>query len=91
MKKQTEQYPETVQTFVTDKGVKITVRRPILPPEERERRENRIKQAMCKLYENCRKAGIPWPGDPGYEEYEAEQKRLAAERSKPKRKKQKAV
>ena len=73
MKKENDQYTE--ESFVTETGVHVTIRRPILTPEERKRREDRIRKALCKFYEECRKHGIPWKGDPGYEEYVADYNR----------------
>ena len=85
-KQDTDQYTE--ESFISPTGVHITVRRPILTPEERKRREDRVKQAMCTLYEECCKQGIPWPGDPGYDEYKAELDRKRQEQTKrPRRKK----
>lgn len=87
--KHEEEYPYTEETIMTEHA-RITICRPILPPEERERRQNRIRQAMLRLYEHCLENGIPWPGDPGYDEYVAEQNRLKEE-AKQKPKNQKAV
>lgn len=54
----------TSKTYTSSSGVIVTVRHPILTPEERERRENRIKAAMCRLYEECVKQGVEWPTTP---------------------------
>ncbi len=51
----------TSKTYTSSTGVIVTIRHPILTPEERERRETRIKKAMCQLYEECVKQGVEWP------------------------------
>ena len=87
-KKDTDQY--TVETFVHPSGVQVTVRHPILTPEERKRREDRAKKALCHFYEEVRRLGLPWPGDPGYEEYMAEQQRRREEAEAARRKARKS-
>lgn len=89
-----DNYPYTETTVICDNGAKVIVRRPILPPDERERRENRIRQAVIRLYDHCRENHIPWPSDPEYDAYVAEQERLEAERRKaarPKKSKKSSV
>lgn len=56
-----DEFPYTETSYFTEQGVQITVRRPILPPEEHERRLAAIRQAMEQLYEACIREGIPWP------------------------------
>ncbi|MDE5563720.1 MAG: hypothetical protein K2I93_01075 [Oscillospiraceae bacterium] len=60
--KNNDQY--TSKTYTSSTGVIVTIRRPILTPEERERRENLAKAAMCRLYEECVKQGVEWPTAP---------------------------
>jgi hypothetical protein len=57
----------TVGSYVTDTGVHITVRHPILTQDEYERRLNHARGALLHLYEVCMKLGIPWQDDEGDE------------------------
>lgn len=63
-----DNYEYTSTTQVYD-GITVITRHPILTQAESERRIRQIKDALCRFYESCQEQGVPFPGDPGYEDY----------------------